>query len=180
MFCRCSSRRSRFSDSGDPARPGNTSGPSPSPRAASRISTARPRQRDPVRAFRLHPHGRNGPYCAAVVDLDPLRAADLTPPGRRQHEKLQRQPGDVGRTRRPHPSDGRRHVLVRQRPHVLNRRLLRTEDRPDSVAWVVAAELHGNGPLQNRPDSLAHSPRGLRLHVPDRREHVEHLGASHL
>ena len=63
---------------------------------------------------------------------------------------------------------------------MLHCHLLRTEDRPDAVARVVAAQLHCHGPLENRSDPLAYTSRRLRLHVPDRREDIEHLGARHV
>ena len=77
---------------GFPLRVGNTSDfPSPSARAASRISSARPHRRDPVLALRLHPRSGNRPHAAGRVDLVPRRQPDLTRPRGRQHQKLERQ-----------------------------------------------------------------------------------------
>ena len=61
-----------------------------------------------------------------------------------------------------------------------HQRLLRAEDRPDPVAGVVAAVLHRHGPLQHRPEALAHAPRGLRLVVPEGGEDRQHVGARHV
>ena len=67
-----------------------------------------------------------------------------------------------------------------QRPPVRHQRLLRAEDRPDTVAGVVGPPLHRHGPLQHRPDALAHAPRGLCLVVPDGGEDLQHVGARHV
>ena len=69
--------------------------------------------------------------------------------------------------------------LVRQRPHVLHGRPLRSEDRPDAVTGVVVPQLHRHGPFQNRADTLAHPPGSLRLLVPDGREDLQNVGAGH-
>ena len=69
---------------------------------------------------------------------------------------------------------------MRQRPHVLHGRPLRSENRPDAVARVVGPQLHGHGPFQHRSDTLAHPPGGLRLLVPDGREDLQNVGAGHL
>ena len=59
-------------------------------------------------------------------------------------------------------------------------RLLRSADRAlagrDHTGCPCAAAI-AIGPLQHRPDSLAHGPRGLRLQVPDRREDLQHVRA---
>ena len=183
MFRSWSIRRSFFSGSGVPVRLGNTSGPEPLPsvRAASRISIARPHSgtrcaRCAFMRVAGMVHTRSG-----RVDLRPLGPANLAPPRRRQHEQLESQPDDGSRAPEvPHGHNGRRHVAMRQRPHVLHGRPLRSEDRPDAVARVVGPQLHRHGPFQHRPDTLAHPPGGLRLLVPDGREDLQHVGAGHL
>ena len=58
--------------------------------------------------------------------------------------------------------------------------LLGAKDRADPVAGVVDPELHRHGPFQDRAQTLAHPPGGLRLPVPDGREDLEHVGARDL
>ncbi len=58
--------------------------------------------------------------------------------------------------------------------------VLRSLDRPHTVARVVGPELHRHGPFQNRADPLAHAPGRDRLHVPERGEDLKHIGAGHL
>ena len=99
---------------------------------------------------------------------------------RRQHEQLERQLDDRSRARSPDGLNRGRHVAMRQRPHVLHGRPLRSEDRPDAVARVVGPQLHGHGPFQHRTDTLPHPTGRLRLLVPDGREDLQHVGAGHL
>ena len=140
-----------------------------------------PAQRDPVLALRLHPRSGYRPHAASHVHLGPRRQPDFSRPRGRQHQKLERQlDRRRSRPRRPHPLDGRGHVLVSDRPHVLDDVALGTEHRQDPVTRIIHAHLHRDRPLQHRPDALAHSPSGLRLHVPDRREDLQHVGAVDL
>ena len=106
-----------------------------------------------------------GPHTVGRVDLRPLGPANLAPPRRRQQEELESQLDDRSPARSPDGLNGRRHVAMRQRPHVLHGRPLRSEDRPEAVAWVVRPQLHRHGPFQHRSDALAHPPGGLRLLV---------------
>ena len=69
--------------------------------------------------------------------------------------------------RRPHLLDRRRHVAMRQRPHVLDEILLRPEHRPDAAARVVVAVVQRHGPLHDRADALPDPPRRRRPLVPD-------------
>ena len=116
-------------------------------------------QLDPVLAVRLHPLSRDGPYAASHVNLRPLRPAHLARPRRRQHLKLERQLDDRCGTRRLHRLDRRRHLPVRKRPHVPHLTLLAAEHRPNAIARVVGAVVHGNCPLHHRIEA---SPARLR------------------
>ena len=67
-----------------------------------------------------------------------------------------------------------------QRLSVLHVVLLRTQHRPESVARIVRTIVHGDGPLHHGMDALLDAPRRLPLHVPDRGEDLQHVGARHL
>ena len=166
---------------GFPLRIGNTrSLLSPSVRAASRISTARPHSGTRCSRFAFirvagtvhNPCGR--------VHLVPGRQTYLRRPRRREHQQLERQ--FDGRRRRgcPHRLNGRGHIPVGQRPPVRHDVALGTENRQDAVARIVRPKLHGHGPFQDGPDSLAHGPGRLRLHVPYGREDLQHVRAVDL
>ena len=96
-----------------------------------------PAQGNPVFPLCLRARGRDGPYVALRVDLGPLRPADLTGSRRREHEELECELHHERSTQRLHCADGRRHVAMGQRPHVLDQILLRAQNRPDAVARVV-------------------------------------------
>ena len=64
--------------------------------------------------------------------------------------------------------------------HVLGHVLLGTQDRSDPVAGVIAPELHGHGPFQDRPQALAHPPGGGRLPVSEGRQDLKHVSARDL
>ena len=94
--------------------------------------------------------------------------------------KLERQLDDGSRPRRPHRLDHRRHVAMRQRRHVPDEILLRSEDRPDAAARVVVAVVQPHGVLHDRADTLANPPGRRRPLVPDLAERLDHVGARHL
>ena len=50
----------------------------------------------------------------------------------------------------------------------------------DALAGVVGPILHHHGPLHYRPDTLAHTTRGLGPDVPDGREDRKQVGAGHV
>ena len=54
--------------------------------------------------------------------------------------------------------------------------VLRAEHRYHPIARVVVPQVHRDGPLQHRPDALAHGAGCLRLGAPDRREDLQHVG----
>ena len=62
-------------------------------------------------------------------------------------------------------------------PHLAQ---LPAEDRPDAVAGIVGAVVHRNRPIHHGADALAHAPGRMRLHVPDGREDLQHVGARDL
>ena len=163
---------------GLPLRIGNTSRlPIPSVRAASRISSARPHSGNRCSRFAFHPCGAGRPHRDGRVDLVPRRQPDRAGPRRCQHQELGRElDGRLRRARRPHRLDGRGNVLVGQRQPVRHDVVLRTQDRQDPIAGVVAAQVHRYGPLQHRADALTHGAGRLRLRVPDRREDLQHVG----
>ena len=113
--CSRSSHRSCLSSSGFPCPRVNTKGPAPSPsvRAASRISRGAATERHPVLAVRLRPPGRDGPYTSVPIDLRPLGPPHLAPPGRRQHQELEGQLRGWQCRRSPHRPDGRSHFSMR-------------------------------------------------------------------
>ena len=161
-------------DIGFPLRMGNTSGLSPpSVRAACRISSV------------SWQSGTRCPRFAVIrsaevvrrVDLGPRGESDFVRPRGRQHQKLERQlDGGLRRARRRHGLNGRRQVLVLQRPHVLHDVVLRTEHRQDPVARIVVSRVHRDRPLQDRPDALPLGAGGLRLDVPGRGEDLDYGG----
>ena len=163
---------------GLPLRIGNTSRlPIPSVRAASRISSARPHSGNRCSRFAFHPCGAGRPHRDGRVDLVPRRQPDRAGPRRCQHQELGRElDGRLRRARRPHRLDGRGNVLVGQRQPVRHDVVLRTQDRQDPIAGVVATQVHRYGPLQHRADALTHGAGRLRLRVPDRREDLQHVG----
>ena len=71
-------------------------------------------------------------------------------PRRRRHQELERQLHELGRVRRPHRRDRRRHVPMRQRA------------------------------CDSRPRSACRAPGRLDLHGPDRHQDLQHVGTGHL
>ena len=63
-------------------------------------------QRDPVLPVRRRPPSWDGPRALVPIDLSPLGPPHLTPPRRRQHQKLERQPDGQRYRRCPHRTDG--------------------------------------------------------------------------
>ena len=104
-----------------------------------------PAQRGPVLVIPLRAWGRDHPCTLVLINLCPERPSDLARACRRQHEELEGQLHDRPRPRRPHRLDRRRHLAVRQRPHVPRDLGLRTKHRTDPVAWV-AGQLAPEGP----------------------------------
>ena len=94
--------------------------PSPSFRAALRISRARPQSGTRVLARGLHPARGNRPHTRVPIDLAPHRPTDLAATRRRQHQELERQRVHFGWIRRAHPLNGRRHFPMGQGPPVLD------------------------------------------------------------
>ena len=78
-------------------------------------------ERDPVFAFRFHPHGRKSPDATGQVHLLPRRQPHLAGPRGRQHQKLERQL-DRRRSlrRRPHRLAAAATSFLGQRPPVLH------------------------------------------------------------
>ena len=128
----------------------------------------------------LRARGRDGPDVVLRVDLGPLRPADLTGSRRREHEELEGERHHGRSPRRLHRADGRRHVAMGQRPHVLDQILLRAQDRPDAVTGVVGSQVHRHGPFHHRADAFAHPPRRRRADMPDGPQRLDHVGARHL
>ena len=91
-----------------------------------------------VSALHLHPRGRNGTHVVFRVRLALSR--------RRQLQEFDRLPDDHRRLRCPHGRDGRRHVAMRQRWHVLHDVVLAAEHGPDAVSQIVASIVHRDGP----------------------------------
>ena len=146
--------------------PRHADGPSPQARKHARASAVQecPRllkdfesataQRGPVLAHRSRARGRDGPHGLVPADLRP------TPPDGPRRSALPsvpetRRPASrpAARTRRPHGLNRRRHLAMRQRPHVPHHILLRSEHRADPVARVVGPKVHRHGPLHDRARS---------------------------
>ena len=142
------------------------------PAVAERTGRLEDLQRAPAQghtmvALQLHARGRNGPHAAGRVDLVPRRQPDLAVARRRQHQKLERELHDRRRRRGADGRHSRGDLAVRQRLHVLHDLALGAQHPADPVTRVVAAELHGHGPLQHRGDPLPDHLGGRRLRVPD-------------
>ena len=110
----------------------------------------------------------------------PIGPPHLAPPGCRQHQELEGQPGGRQCRRSPHRPDSRSHLPMRQGLQVPDNVLLGAKHRSDPVAGVVDPVLHGHGPFQDRTQAQAHPPGRLRLPVPDGREDLKHVGAGNL
>ena len=137
-------------------------------------------QRHPMPAVGLHPPGRDRPHTPGPIGLLPLDPPHLTPPGCRQHQELEGQPGGRQGRRSPHRPDSRSHLPMGQGLQVLDNVLLGAQHRADPVAGVVDPVLHGHGPFQDRTQAQAHPPGRLRLPVPDGREDLKQVGAGNL
>ena len=160
---------------------GNTSAfPWPSVRAASRTCSARRVRGTRCSRFALVRVAGTVHTCSSVSISTHSAPRHLARSRCGQHEKLERQLDDGSRARRPHRLDGRRHVAMRERRHVPDEILLRSEDRPDAAARVVVAVVQRHGPLHDRTDALADPPRRRRPLVPDLAERLDHVGARHL
>ena len=160
-----------------PLRMGNTSLSSPSVRAASRISSARPQSGTRCSRFAFI-RAAKIVHTAPAVSISSHLASWTSPePRRREHQELERQlDGRLRRIRVPHRPDGCGHVLVRQRQPVRHDVALRTKHRQHPVAGIVVSQVHCDRPLQHRPDALAYGAGRLRLHRSDRREDLQHVG----
>ena len=108
-------------------------------------------KRHPMLPSHLHPRGGNRPHSRPLIDLGPFGQAHLAPPRRGQHQELKRQLQHQGRRRFPAGADGHHHLVMRQRPQVLRYVMLGSQDRADTVAWVVGPVFHCHRPLHDRP-----------------------------
>ena len=72
-------------------------------------------ERHPVLTVRLRPLRREGPHTLVPIDLGPLGPPHLTPPRRREHQKLESQLDARHPRRCPYCPEGCRYLAVRQR-----------------------------------------------------------------
>ena len=125
--------------------------------------------------------GGNRPLPSLQVDFIPVRQANLSRAGRRQHQELEGEFRGRVSVRLPHHLHRARDLRVRQRAHVLDYGLLSAKRLTEHIAGgVVRPKPHRHRPLHHRPDALAHPPGSHPLVVPDRCQHRQNVGCRYL
>ena len=134
-------------------------------------------QRHTMLCLDLHALGRDRPRGHRKIDLLPARTQDLAGAHRSEDGELERQPDETVSVAGLKPAQEGRHLGVGHGRVVAGSTRLLLQRSADRIGGVDAVALACHAcALQHDADPLAHAPCGLGLNLPDRRQHLKHVG----